>query len=274
MSHVDLDDLKAFVLLAAVKNMHEDAVARLVQRTTFKRDMLSENPERDAPFVALTLASLHLKGDLDQRILTRLERPLSWPAKVYKDNNLRRRGLSLLTWAIQCGHHSLVQVLAKQVSVQHNEDVCAKALNEMTPLELASYCGHEAIAQTLIVDGADLHKSKSYGSMELYCASCQGHVDTVKMLLRHGAETETKDREQKTSLHIAAHNGSANVVKVLIDSDANIEAEDRNKCTPLHIAAKFGQENAIKVLIDSGANIEAKNNDTYTPFHIAAKYSQ
>ena len=273
-SQVDLDDLKAFVLLTAVKNSHGDVVARLVQRTAFKRDMLSENPERGAPFLALTLASRHLKGDLNQRILTRLKGLLGLKDKLYEDNDLRRRGLSLLTWAIQCGHHPLVQALAKQVSVQHNEDFCAEALNMITPLALASHCGHEAIARTLIMNGADLHKSESDRWTALSYASCQSHRDTVKMLLRHGAETETQDWKRKTSLHVAAQYGKAKVLKLLIDSDANIETENLDKCTPLHIAAKLGQKNVVKVLIKNGANIESEDESQRTPLHIAARYGQ
>ena len=270
-----MDDLKAFILLTAVKNLRDDVVARLVQRINIERDIISEDPERSAPFVAFSLASLHLKDDLNQRILTSFNPEFNlgwWKDQVYEDNDRRRKGLSLFTWAIQCGHHSVVGILAQQMSLQDNMDACAKGCNEMTPLELASCCGHEAITRTLMMNGADVQESGHFGMTVLHYASGQGHVETVRMLLRHGAEIETQDWEQSTSLHFASRTGQADVVKILVDNGANIESKDGNKRTPLYIAAEFGHENVMKLLIDNGANIETKDEDGSTPLHSAAVF--
>lgn len=47
-NHVSLDELKAFVLITAVKNQREDAVARLLQRTSIKEDTLASESEGGA----------------------------------------------------------------------------------------------------------------------------------------------------------------------------------------------------------------------------------
>ena len=272
VSEVDLDDLKAFILFTAVKNLRKDVVAKLVQRTKVKRNTVSEDPERSAPFVAFSLASLHLKDDLNQRILTGLE---DKHRTIYEDNHLRRRGMSLLTWAIQCGHHSLIKHLAKQMSIQRNEDARAIVYDEMTPVELAILCGHEAIARTLIMNGADIQGRGVLGMTALHQASQMGRVEVVRILLHHGANIDTGDfEERRTPLHIAARFRQAKVMQVLIENGANIDAEDILRKTPIMYAVLKDHEPAVLLLLEKGANINTGDLIGRTPLHIAALFGQ
>ena len=68
-SQRNLDDLKAFVLLTAIKNLREDVVARFVQRLAFKANVLSEDSKTGASFIASSLASLYLRHELNQKLL-------------------------------------------------------------------------------------------------------------------------------------------------------------------------------------------------------------
>ena len=66
-THADLNDLKAYVLLTAVKNLRKDVVARLMQQMTVEGGRPGDSAKEGALSVALSLASLCLKPPLENK---------------------------------------------------------------------------------------------------------------------------------------------------------------------------------------------------------------
>lgn len=259
-THADLDDLKAYVLLTAVKNQRKDVVVRLLQQTTMKRDRLDRNRKGGAPSVALSLASLCLKSP-----------PENQGEGTEPDDN-RENGLSLWVWAIQCGHLSLVEVLMDEVSITDSmhriEDkrftdgrtdmphMYMPSTYMPTPIRLASRNGHEAIVRALLAKKPDLH------NCALEEAVAEGHEEMVRMLLGHGTAFGFKnDSKMSSSILKAAHWGHENIIRVLLDHGADIESRDFGGNTPLAKAASRGHEAAVRLLLKKGANPLATDKD-------------
>lgn len=255
-THADLDDLKAYVLLTAVKNQRKDVVVRLLQQTTMKTDRLDRNRKGGAPSVALSLASLCLKSP-----------PENQGEGTEPDDN-RENGLSLWVWAIQCGHLSLVEVLMDEVSITDSmhriknksfpdERTYMPSTYMPTPIQLASRNGHEAIVRALLAKKPDLH------NCALEEALAEGHEEVVRMLLGHGTAFGFKnDSKMSSSILKVARWGHENIIRVLLDHGADIESRDFNGGkTPLMEAALRSHEAAVRLLLKKGANPLATDKD-------------
>lgn len=247
-TQTDLGDLKAFVLLTAVKNLHNDAVEWLLQGATWKDDRPRDRLEGGAPSVAVTMASLYLKQALNQQLLK---------SDLESDMKHRRKDTSLLSWAIQCGHLPLIELLAEHIPIQHHEDIDVATYKKATSLELACLSGHEAIAQLILAKRAHPYQIGEDEYLALNYASRNGHEDIVRLLLRHGARIGSKNKLKRTPLHEAAYYGHVNVMATLIDHGADIEARGNHGLTAILEAAKQCQEAAILLLLKAGANLLA-----------------
>lgn len=272
-AHADLDDLKAFVLLTAVKNnLPDDPVARLLHLTRWKNYRLSDGLKGGAPCLAVTMASLHLKHELNQQLLEIGPKANAENDKSIEDNDHRRKDTSLMFWAIQCGHLSLVELLAEQISLQNKEDTGVTKYKKTTPLGLASLIGHEAIARILLVNGADPNQVEEDGGVALLYASRSGHQGTVRLLLSHGAKIESRTMFGRTSLHEAAQHGHANVMETLIAHGADIEARCDDREVALHHASCNGHQEIVRLLLRHGAGTESKSRFGRTSLHNAAQH--
>lgn len=277
-SHADLDNLKALILLTAVKNLCDDAVERLLPLMISKEDFPGQAPQGGLPFVALSLASLHIKGEPSQQLMDIDDHGISG-----------RRLLPLLYWAIECGYSTLVEIMAKEVSLERSRDV-ETFLSRMTPLGLASYYGHENIVRILLANGVDPNERDANKDGALHHASIMGHKRILVLLLQSGADINMADKTGRTLLHYAAENdiraqiayganvmartpesyrgdtplhtatqaGNFGVTKVLLENGADSNDETWNGNTPLH-EAREGHEDAIKVLLDHGAVVDTKD---------------
>ena len=129
--HTSLEDLKAYMLLTAVKNRKEDAVARLLQRAFTRGDTPDSGSDGGPVVIASLLASHQITHQLNEQTLP--------------DSNPQRSTISLFSWAVQCGLSSLVRViLNEQPTTDANE------WYGMTTLGLASFCGHVPIVRLLV----------------------------------------------------------------------------------------------------------------------------
>ena len=249
--NTSLEDLKAYVLITAVKNREEDAIVRLLQRTSFKDDVLESGHEDGVAAVASALASKQMAHQSCERLL-----PGSDP---------QRSTISLFPWAVQCGLASLVEFLLTEQPRTDGNDWLG-----MTPLGYASFCGHEPVVRLLIGSEANVRAIDSCGCAALHHACFQGHEKIVRLLLRSGAEVEAKATKDKYSaLHSAVRNGHANVVQLLIDKGADIEAKNDAGFTPLCEAARFQHEAVIALLVEEGANVNARNDEGVNATHFA-----
>ena len=164
--------------------------------------------------------------------------------------------------------------------------------NELTPLMLASKCGHLEIIELLIEKGAPVNFITIYPARSALMLAVEGKkVDAVKLLLCHGAEaTRTKG---ECALTIACKQGDVEMVKTLLPGGpttvdlSNVVAsldgfgtfkkygEERyginivnivdsvnyssssSPMSPVNIAVKNGHTDLLKWLLKGGAKVPA-----------------
>ncbi len=156
-------------------------------------------------------------------------------------------GDSLLLSAVYAGRRDLFDVLLTKgagVSVfeaaalglrdrveRHLENdptlVGAYSHDGWTPLHLASFFGHEEVADLLLARGADVNaRSRS-----------------------------TRFARENTPLHAAAANRQMAVAELLIARGADVNARDGTGFTPLALAANNKSDLMVVVLLEKGARI-------------------
>lgn len=248
--HGSVEELKCYALLVAVKNRNRETVARLSQRTSIQQDHLENQPEFGLVFLAYSMASESIRGELNDPILL--------------DFDHDRSQVSLFTWAVQCNHTALVKLLVSDEPTANSDD-----RHGMTPLGLASFCGHEAVARLLIHDEANVRARDGNKSVALHHAAFKGHERVVRLLLRSGAEVDVKDKDGMTPLHFSAREAHEAVVQVLIDRGANIDAKQNLGFTPLMEAASRGHEAVVAVLLEEGADACARSREGMRLMHFA-----
>ena len=250
--HASVENLKAYVLITAVKNQKTDVIQRLLQRTILNENAFESESDGGPVAVASTLAS--------QRIANQL--------KETSESGLQGSTRSLFSWAVQCGLAPLVKVLL----IEH-PTTDKKGWHGMTPLGFASSCGYEPVVRLLIGSGTDVQATDSSGWAALDHACSKGHEGVARLLLRSGAEVgRTTNPYKSSALHFAARNGHVNVVQLLIDSGADIEAQDYKGFTPLCRVCKapsLYHETIIALLLDKGANVNRRNEYNMNAMHYA-----
>lgn len=251
--HASLEDLKAYVLITAIKNQREDAVTRLLQRTSFKEEILDSESDGGPVMIASTLASQQISHQLNAQILP--------------DSNPQRSAISLFSWAVQCGLASLVRILLVE-----QPEIDGSDWHGMTPLGLASFCGHEPIVRLLIGSEANVRAIDSRGCVALHHACFKGHERVARLLLRSGAEVRVQATKDKVSaLHFAVRNGHDSVAQLLIDRGADIEAKNLAGFTALCEATSLHHEAVIALLLEEGANVNQRNFEGMNAVHFAVE---
>ena len=250
--HASLENLKAYVLITAVKNQRTDVIQRLLQRTIPNENAFESQVDGGPMVVASMLAS--------QRIANQM--------KETSELGLQGSTISLFPWAVQCGLAPLVKVLL----IEH-PTIDEKGWHGMTPLGLASSCGYEPVVRVIIGSGTDVQATDSSGWAALDRACSKGHEEVARLLLRSGAEVgRTTNPYKSSALHLAARNGHVNVVQLLIDSGADIEAQDYKGYTPLCRVCKapsLYHEAIIALLLEKGANVNQRNECSTNAMHYA-----
>ena len=96
---------------------------------------------------------------------------------------------------------------------------------EVTPLRLAAYYGHRAVAELLIEYGAPLDQAASDSKdFPLHLAAAQGHADVVALLLEEGAHVDSRAHHERTPLLEAAKHNRVDVIRLLVRAGADLEA--------------------------------------------------
>ena len=249
--HASLENLKAYVLIMAVKNEKKDVVEQLLQRISPKDDAVKS----ESFVVASMLAS--------QRLANQLIEP--------SESNPQGSTIPLFRWAVQCGLVSLVKVLLMELPMTDVED-----WQGLTPLGFASFCGHEPIVRLLINSGTDIEDTDRSCLVALPHACSEGHEGVARLLLRSGAEVGKNlnainiySTYKSRALHLAVRNGHKNIVQLLIDRGADIEAQDYEGFTPLCKATRLYHESIINLLLEEGANVNKRDNQGMNATHFA-----
>jgi ankyrin repeat protein len=133
---------------------------------------------------------------------------------------------------------------------------------EVTPIRLAAYYGHPAIAGLLIENGAPVNQPASQSrDFPLHLAAAQGHADVVALLLEKGAGVDSRAQHGRTPLLEAAKHNRVDVIRVLVGAGADLEARGgdiwEDGRTALQEAINIDPD-AVEELVRAGANVNAE----------------
>tara|TARA_B110000116_G_scaffold238185_2_gene224863 strand:+ start:385 stop:2220 length:1836 start_codon:yes stop_codon:yes gene_type:complete len=144
--------------------------------------------------------------------------------------------------------------------LQQGEDVSTAQGDGMTAIHWAAENSNGAIADLLIVAGANLDAiTRMGGYSALHLASKNGAAEVVSALLAAGSDVMAKTTTGAvTPLHFAAASGNVDVINQLVKAGAEVNAEESVwSQTPLMFATGSNRLNAVNTLIDLGAELEA-----------------
>ena len=141
--------------------------------------------------------------------------------------------------------------------LQQGVDASAPQPDGMTPLHWAAERGDKAMADALILGGANVSAVTRLGQYTpLHLAARNGSGPVVRSLTKAGAKASVLTSSGATPLHFAAEAGSADAINALADAGADVNAkESENGQTPLIFAASAGNVDAMKALIKRGADV-------------------
>jgi len=119
-----------------------------------------------------------------------------------------------------------------------------------TPLHLACFFNHPAIAEALILSGADV-RARSRNAMQntpLHAAAAGRSRESVRILLEHGADANAQQEGGWTALHAASQNGDVEMVQLLIARGAHVHTRAANNQNALDLALTKGHQAVVDIL--------------------------
>jgi ankyrin repeat protein len=130
----------------------------------------------------------------------------------------------------------------------------AFAPDGFTPLGLAAYFGHQAVAEALLARGADPNLAARNATRVQPLHSAVANRDgaaalaLAAMLLRHGADASARQKGDYTPLHEAAFHGEAALARLLLDYGADPVQANAEGQTPINLAEKHGHVEVLALL--------------------------
>ena len=114
----------------------------------------------------------------------------------------------------------------------------------------------QGVAQ-LLLDGVNPHCVDSNRDSAFMLAALGGHTAVAEWLLMTGADAQHVNKAKFTAADLAIQNGHVDFVQLLIDHEL-IALNKRNTygCTPLMIATQYGHDAIIAILIKAGAAVD------------------
>ena len=142
-----LDDLKAYVLLHAIKDRYEDTIALLYQSYAATQNSRECQHGGSLPLVASSMASQEMESQLNQDLSSSKEHHLlSFKEPQFLSfKEIDRSRMSLFSWAVQCEHVPLVKLITDE-GIATSWGHC----KPFTPLGIASSLGNESLVRVLL----------------------------------------------------------------------------------------------------------------------------
>lgn len=251
----------------------------LVPRTVAHAGLLNASKGRNRTLVAFArvcrcVTTVVLKSGLQQ--LGKLARA-AWhdDTDAYREvvqdgtdvNECAVDDLTPLMLASMCGHGDLCRVL-----LEHGARVDSADVLRRTALVLAATYGHAGVCCALLERGAQVDDADHLGRTALMFAAQRGHADVCSVLLEHGANVDMVDHSSWTALAHAAYNGRVGVCHVLLEHGAQVDIANQLGTTALMWSAFGGHAELCRMLIERGAQVNAANSDGHTALTWAALY--
>ncbi|HZO23218.1 MAG TPA: ankyrin repeat domain-containing protein [Steroidobacteraceae bacterium] len=176
-------------------------------------------------------------------------------------------GLSALTLAAYLSRPALVELIrrhrgqpdffeacllgdepAVRAGLAGGQDVNACAPDGFTPLGLAVYFGHPAVARLLLQRGAEVNARARNAQQvgPIHAALSRNDLPALELLLLHGADPDLPQQQLFRPLHIAAANGNALAAGLLLLFGAQPAARTEGG----KLASELARERGHTVLAD------------------------
>lgn len=149
----------------------------------------------------------------------------------------------------EAGAIGRLDVVKKEIE-QWSEDVNEYGRDGFTPLQLACFFGHEAIALWLMEQGADVNAvaKNDMRIAPIHAAAANGNLNILKALLAKGANVNARQQGGFTPLHTAADSNSPEMARLFLEHGADRAAMRDNGQTALDLALEKGHEAVAAVL--------------------------
>jgi ankyrin repeat protein len=217
---------------------------------------------------SLLAASARGHDTIVQDLLARGARPDGFRLRLYFEKYTAMRLVSKL------GHSEVVRILIKSGAlINYNVEP-----SHRTALYEAAESGHADIVQILLAHGADpdIH---SHGWSPLRIAVFYGHLAVAEALISVGADRDIRpvnhtaglpsfrrgkvnyrndlNLDNTTLLKLAVGQEDISMVRLLLDSGASLDDVDDHDETVLHLAARWCDRLMIRMLLGRGAFVDA-----------------
>lgn len=152
-------------------------------------------------------------------------------------------------------------------------EILLAARPELDVWEAAAAGQLEAVRAHLARDRSLVAAYSHDGWTPLHLAAFFGHEAVAAELLRHDASAEAWSTNALANqpLHAAAAGRNLAVCKLLIEAGADVNARQHGGFSPLHGAAEGGQQELVELLLDNGADRKARAANGDTPATLATK---
>ncbi len=147
-----------------------------------------------------------------------------------------------------------------------------KGCDGRTLLDAAAEGGSDEAVSAVLKIGrlADLNAvSGSKNMTALHRASKGGHTAVAQMLVVEGADVGLVDSDQRSALHYALEGGHEELARHVMAAGPDLNAKDRNGDTPLHLAAALRGDKLVCTLLRRGVGVNKVNNKGHDALHVA-----
>merc|ERR550534_3663826 len=137
----------------------------------------------------------------------------------------------VLIMSVKLGHSNVLQVLLQKEAV----DVNAKSGEfGWTALHFAAVYNQLAMAELLVVSGADVNAKSVSGRTPLHFATMAQQMDMVEWLANNGADGNAKDANARTPIALALKDGGMDMVKTMwIAAYSKLENLEKDTSSPV-----------------------------------------